>query len=489
MKIARQQFELNRREQREQRKQSPLRPLLNAVQIALLFGIICICSAGRAQCYVDPLTGGQICTPPNQGWQPFAGADHRFATVPAPRLAEPGLSVDSNAHCRISVGDGSTGSGTLIAVDESIGMVLTCSHLFDGSAGRIVVAFPNGERFAARMIDRDRAHDLAALAIRRPNLAPLDVSEVESGGRLAPCGFGPNGQFRCVRGAIVGQAVAVGAVYPSLTIAGAVRPGDSGGGVLNTSGQVVGVVWGQRDGLTYATCGRPLREFLDRIRDKRGGAIASSPSPDTNWQAWSSKIESQISALDEKKQDKGQYLKAEDLQGYLRIADAPKVDANQFAPRSEVDGRIATLLARIQAVQQHVEQVDASKGGLFQGLSFGKLIVGALGLSGPLAAAVIVAGGLAGRRLKRGTRSNVQGVGTTFPAPYSPPPASEPIAVDTPPPPQRTVPETHYVSVEKDSFAKAHQWASEHVARKYPGATEILQALDSLIKQYLAAKS
>jgi hypothetical protein len=60
--------------------------------------------------------------------------------------------------------------------------------------------------------------------------------------------------------------------------------------------------------------------------------------------------------------------------------------------------------------------------------------------------------------------------------------------VDSPPPPQRTVPETHYVSVENDSFAKAHQWASEHVVRKYPGATEILQAQDSLIKQYLAAK-
>jgi hypothetical protein len=64
----------------------------------------------------------------------------------------------------------------------------------------------------------------------------------------------------------------------------------------------------------------------------------------------------------------------------------------------------------------------------------------------------------------------------------------QPIVVDSPIPPQRTVPETHYVPIEKDSFAKAHQWASEHVARKYPGAAEILQALESLIKQYLAAK-
>ena len=49
------------------------------------------------------------------------------------------------------------------------------------------------------------------------------------------------------------------------------------------------------------------------------------------------------------------------------------------------------------------------------------------------------------------------------------------------------MPETHYVPVEKDSFAKAHQWASEQVARKYPGATEVLQAQDSLIKQFIKA--
>ena len=59
---------------------------------------------------------------------------------------------------------------------------------------------------------------------------------------------------------------------------------------------------------------------------------------------------------------------------------------------------------------------------------------------------------------------------------------------DTPPPPQRVVPETHYVPVQRDDFARAHQWASEHVARKYPGATEMLTTLDSLIKQQLAAK-
>jgi hypothetical protein len=289
-----------------------------------------------------------------------------------------------------------------------------------------------------------------------------------------------------------GQATPKGATHPSLTLSGAVRPGDSGGAVLNPRGQLVGVVWGQRDGTTYTTCGRALREFLDRLRGqpfvpKRfpgNPPIASpqSPAPSPDSHARLHDIESRLAALDAKKQDKGDYLRAEALDGYLRASDA----TSRFRT---LGSRFELVQARIESVQKHVEQVAAGNGGLLQGLSFGKLLVGALGLSGPLAAAVIVAGGLSGRRIKSGVESRGSRAGKklTDDAVRSSG-ASNPIAVDSPPPPQRTMPETRYVSVEKDSFAKAHQWASEHVARKYPGATEVLQAQDSLIKQYLAAK-
>jgi hypothetical protein len=306
---------------------------------------------------------------------------------------------------------------------------------------------------------------------------------------LAACGFGANGQFRCVQGGISGQAVAVGATYPSLTIRGAVRPGDSGGGVLNARGELVGVVWGQRDGLTYATCGQPVREFLDRIRGRAVDRGAPPGSQNVDWLAKLKAIDERLAALDAKKQDKGDYVQAGELKGYLRVADAPRIDTDQFAPRTEVEGRVKTLATRFESLRRRVEQVAASKGGFFQGLSFGKLIVGALGLSGPLAAAVVVAGGLAARRIKarvesRGSRAGKKLVYESVRSAG----VSNPVAVDSPPPPQRTVPETHYVSVEQNSFAKAHQWASEHVARKYPGATEILQAQESLIKQYLASR-
>src|SRR5213076_190474 len=101
-------------------------------------------------------------------------------------------------------------------------------------------------------------------------------------------------------------------------------------------------------------------------------------------------------------------------------------------------------------------------------------------------AAVIIAGGLFGRRIKTRLSRLESVIGISKSGSQQPTRESQPIAVDSPPPPQRIVPETHYVPVEKDSFAKAHQWASEHVARKYPGATEVLQAQDSLIKQFLA---
>ncbi len=365
----------------------------------------------QAQCYIDPVTKEQICTP-----------------------------VSSSAHCRITVADGSTGSGTLVRRSDSLGLVLTCSHLFDNATGRIVVTFTNGERFAARLVERDRAHDLAALMIRRPDADPVGVSDDDPDGILSACGFGADGQLRCFRGNITGAAIAAGAVYPSLTIAGAARPGDSGGGVLNARGQLVGVVWGQRDGLTYATCGRPVRDFLKRLLGEPGN---QSPAP-------------------------------------------PGVQSDDNSQPPTSHERDSRLQAHLESLEERLKQIASNKVGFFQGLSFGKLLVGALGLSGPLAAAVIIAGGLAGRRVKKriGVDRKVEPTAKDADQPER----QRPIPVDSPPPPQRTIPETHYVSVEKDSFAKAHQWACEQVARKYPGATEILQAQDSLIKQHLAAQ-
>jgi hypothetical protein len=70
--------------------------------------------------------------------------------------------------------------------------------------------------------------------------------------------------------------------------------------------------------------------------------------------------------------------------------------------------------------------------------------------------------------------------------------AQSAVPVDSPPVRQSAPPETHYVEVERDWTAKAHQWADEQIARKYAdhrlGTVELLSARDALVKQYLASR-
>src|SRR3989304_1953566 len=89
---------------------------------------------------------------------------------------EPANQFPHDAHCRIFVGDGSVGSGTLIARHDTTGLVLTCFHLFDDAASNVVIAFADGSRYGANLIDRDPAHDLAALLIKRPKAEPGAVN-------------------------------------------------------------------------------------------------------------------------------------------------------------------------------------------------------------------------------------------------------------------------------------------------------------------------
>lgn len=459
---------------------------------AALLSSVLHCPPSSGQCSIDPFTGRRVCTQPTYGWRPVGGPDANSLSA-----VEFSPTSPSSAHCRVSVGDGSTGSGTLIARDEDTGLVLTCAHLFDDAADRIVVTFANGQRFGARLLDRDRAHDLAALAIRRPEIEPISVADAVATGPLTACGFGPTGQFRCVRGDVTGQPTAVGATFPAVTIRGAVRPGDSGGAVLNAAGLLVGVIWGQRNGLTYATCGQPLRAFLERVKgretsvDGRGQEFTRRDAGSllSTLDARLVTVEARVAALDESKQGKGDYVRQGDLADYARIEQLPKIDPEQFAKRADVDKRIGTLAAGVEAIRRRVEEAVAIRTGVFAGLSFGKLLVGALGLGGPLAAAGLLATAFARRRPRsrvEGQRSRAGNAPALDPGPSTRDAIR--IAVDSPPPPQRTMPETHYVSVEKDSFAHAHQWASEQVVRKYPGATEVLQAQGSLIKQFLNAQ-
>jgi hypothetical protein len=210
------------------------------------------------------------------------------AAAPAPSIdqrseAPSQAATDLRASCRIQnhLADGSTnvGSGTLIDVTSDLqrGLILSCAHLFAEGQGRVFVEFPGGRTHGANVIALDREADLSALEVASPPDAAVSVADaVDASTPLTACGFGPRGEFRCIRGSVIGAAETPGQV--SLRISGAVRSGDSGGGVFDRQGRLVGVVWGQSGGVTYATSGGPLRQFLQRVTARDRG-LAPAPRP------------------------------------------------------------------------------------------------------------------------------------------------------------------------------------------------------------------
>lgn len=168
----------------------------------------------------------------------------------------------------------SIGSGTLVETrtgptGQQNGLVLTCHHLFSDGAGSIICEFPDGRRHYAKLLNgSSREMDLAALEIGNVRQAAVPPVEIESfDDDCTACGFGGTGKLKCIEGPVVGRATS--GSQDSIVIGGenVVRSGDSGGGVFNKSGQLVGVIWGaEKQSGSYATYGRQLTVFLKQYQ-------------------------------------------------------------------------------------------------------------------------------------------------------------------------------------------------------------------------------
>jgi serine protease Do len=136
-------------------------------------------------------------------------------------------------------------SGTAFVIDPQ-GWLLTASHVVR-SAQRVQVALPGLAPLEAQVVGYDATRDLAVLRVNAPS--PLPSLPLADGmprvGETVYVVGAPQGRPGVVT---TGEVVVAGTSMPGLVrdifiqISAQVRPGESGGPVLNSRGQVVGVV-------------------------------------------------------------------------------------------------------------------------------------------------------------------------------------------------------------------------------------------------------
>ena len=161
----------------------------------------------------------------------------------------------------------SYGSGSLVAVDETSGLVLTNWHVVRDAAGPIVIHFPDGFCSRGVLLRVDQDWDLAALAIRRPSVQPIPLATQapRPGDPLTIIGYG-SGSYRAVTGRCT-DYVSPGGNNPAemVELSAPARNGDSGGPILNSRGELAGVLFGTAFGSTTGSyCGR-LRGFVASV--------------------------------------------------------------------------------------------------------------------------------------------------------------------------------------------------------------------------------
>ena len=171
------------------------------------------------------------------------------------------LEVHDNTNQRWLLGGGNesvemVGQGSGIVLDKS-GHILTNHHVIDG-AGRIEVSLSDGRRLSAHELGRDPFTDLAVIKVEADGLMPVDWGDsnrVDVGSPVWAVGS-PFGLERTVTFGILSGKHRIDlkgtrrwdnrdereTMYSDLMQSDvAVNPGNSGGPLVNSAGQIIGV--------------------------------------------------------------------------------------------------------------------------------------------------------------------------------------------------------------------------------------------------------
>lgn len=161
-----------------------------------------------------------------------------------------------------------SGSGVILTAD---GYIITCYHVI-GNVSRIIVRLNNGEEYEASLVGQDVDNDIAIIKIKATSLSPVVIgnsSLMVVGDTVVAIG-NPLGEL----GGTVTSGI-LSALDRKITIDGtsmnlmqtnaAVNPGNSGGGLFNAYGELIGIVNAKTSGNSIEGIGFAIP--IDTIKD------------------------------------------------------------------------------------------------------------------------------------------------------------------------------------------------------------------------------
>ena len=219
-------------------RRRPFRIALARLSVAALVGLAGACTDAGS--------------PPPQAVQPSPTTSTSSPAATAPALAGDtfGRIPEIVRNVQSSVvavrTDRGEGSGVVWAAD---GVIVTNHHVIDG-AGRVEIAFADGQRAQGRVTGSDPLTDLAVVQVDRRPLPPARFAQaLPVVGELAiamgnPLGFEKTATAGIISGlhrAVPGSAPETQALVDLIQTDAAISPGNSGGALVNAAGEVVGI--------------------------------------------------------------------------------------------------------------------------------------------------------------------------------------------------------------------------------------------------------
>ena len=165
------------------------------------------------------------------------------------------------------------GSGIIYKVEGNTAFIITNNHIFPG-ASQVTVTVGNEEtEYRAELLGQDETHDLAVLRICCGAFQAAsfgDVSQVKTGEEVILIGYALDleGEATVTRGIVSAVRYSDFVESDVIQTDAAANPGNSGGPMISTSGEVLGILtfgYRETEGLSFAISAETVQERIPEM--------------------------------------------------------------------------------------------------------------------------------------------------------------------------------------------------------------------------------